>query len=108
MFAYTITPNRINLLLSGRARTIDKSHINYQKVRSALVSMNTVPDQREQIISEIKDMVDIPAFVARITCGRVQLSNDAVAFDGKQVKSVIADRLLELLHGGFEDRKSVV
>jgi hypothetical protein len=101
MFAYTLTPNAINLFVRGKPWTIDKTHINY----SAIVDM--LKDKSKQRYADVferalLDMLDVRAFIARVTEGRVQVSDDTVLFSGKKVHGVIRDRLLAHLSEGFD------
>lgn len=101
--AYTVTPNSINLLLRGRMRTIAKSHLNFTAVSDALKNLNRVgwsPELEERIAK----LVDIPAFIAELTEGKIQIGGSSVLYDGKETHGHIADRLVALLRGGFDVR----
>lgn len=101
--AFTITPNSINLLLDGRMRTIDKTHANYAVLRTCIKAYQmSGHDRRDAIVSEIKNLIDIKTFIARVTEGRVQISDDAVLYDGVKTHTVIAQRLLAMLADGFD------
>jgi hypothetical protein len=103
MFAYTLTPNSINLFIGGKPRTLDKTHANYEAIRDALKLRHTIPAQYQAKWEEaLLELIDIRAFVAKVTEGRVQVSDDTVLFSGKPVHSVIRDRLLTLLAEGFD------
>lgn len=101
--AFTITPNSINLLLDGRMRTIDKTHANYAVLRTCIKAYQmSGHDRRDAIVSEIKNLIDIKTFIARVTEGRVQISDDTVLYDGVKTHNVIAQRLLSMLGDGFD------
>lgn len=98
MLAYTMTPSSINLLLDGKMRTIDTTHVNYKAVCDVIRAV--IPDAAK--IEKLRDLIDIPSFLAKVTAGRVQVGDSAVLFDGNEIKGVIADRLIALLRGGFD------
>lgn len=93
-FAYTITPKGVSLVLDGRMRTVPKNSMNYEKLIAAIKS--------KAALDVIRNMVDIPSFIAKVTAGRVQVGMGEVRFDGEPVKNVIAERLLSLLTQGLD------
>ncbi|MBK9496429.1 MAG: hypothetical protein IPO08_18380 [Xanthomonadales bacterium] len=100
MFGYTMTPNSVNILIDGQMRTVDKSHANHAAVLSVL---RDIPSIGEAVaVSRLRKLIDIPAYVALATLGRVTICKDAVLYNGVEVRGVISDRLLELLNGGFD------
>jgi hypothetical protein len=101
MLAYTLTPNSINLFIGGKPRTLDKTHANYEAIRDQLKARPRYIDE-EAWEASLLELIDIRAFVAKVTEGRVQVSDDTVLFSGKPVHSVIRDRLLTLLAEGFD------
>lgn len=103
MIPVTITPQSINLFLDGRMRTISKTHINHGAVRDALKRLSA-SDDHEVYLDQLRKLVDIPSFIAKVTEGRVKVGDAGVMFDGERVKGVIADRLLSMLQNGFDVR----
>jgi hypothetical protein len=102
MLAYTLTPNSINLFIGGKPRTLDKTHANYEAIRDALKVRPLLMEHQDAWEASLLELIDIRAFVAKVTEGRVQVSDDTVLFSGKPVHSVIRDRLLTLLAEGFD------
>jgi len=107
MIPHIITPTTISVVIDNVHRCIDKSHINFTRLADALRSLSA-PDlgvfATADIIDNIRDLVDIRRFIARVTEGRVQISDDTVMFDGKQVHGVIATNLIKLLNDGMDVR----
>jgi len=94
MIPFTLTPQGISLLVDNRPRIIAKDHLNYQAVVDAVKAND---------MSQIKDLVDIPAFVAMITHGKVQIGdNHVVMFDGQEMHNTMTDRLVAALKQGFD------
>lgn len=100
MIAYTITPRAINILLKGRMRTVDDTHLNFGAVREALKNYAKHPSL--DLEDRIGELLDIPAFIARVTEGRVKIGDNEVYFDDKPVHGVISSRLLSALSQGFD------
>lgn len=98
--AYTITPSSVNLLLHGRMRTLNSTHPNFSAVREALKNYGLYGASPE-LEARIADLTDIPQFIAKVTAGRVKVGDNAVYFDDKEVRGVIAKRLLDMLGQGF-------
>lgn len=107
MFAHTITPSSINIVSGGKVFTIDKTHVNYAAIRDLLQQYSLgAPGTlwRTRTEAKIVELADIRRFIAKATFGAVQISDDAVLFNGQEVKGVIADRLVSLVREGFSPR----
>jgi hypothetical protein len=103
--AYTVTPTSVNLLLDGRMRTINSTHVNFNAIRDWLKKYGANPSGASATyINYLRDLVDIPSFVAKVTEGRVQVGGDKVLFDGKEVAGVICQRIVDMLTQGFDVR----
>ena len=105
MIPVTVTPNSINLLLDGRMRTVSRSHLNYARVSQIVKDLATMAENLvPRYLDELRNLLDIPTFVAKVTEGRVQVGEGSVKFDGQDVKGVIAARLLSMLKEGYNVR----
>lgn len=100
---YTITPTSITVLLHGKNWQIDKSHVNFIAVRDKLLD-ESGSSSEERMVAELTPLVNIPVFIATISTGRVQISGDAVMFDGAPVHGHIAERLLTMVRKGRNPR----
>jgi len=100
---YTITPKSINVLVDGRMRTLNETHPNYSAVKDVLKNLPYY-DSFADAKHDLCILLDIPAYIARITEGRVQVCDNAVLFDGKETHNVIATRMLEHLRTGTDVR----
>ena len=89
-----ISDRSITVIIGGRTRSIPASSANYDALKEALKAPE--PD-----IDLVKQLVDIPSFIAVQTNGRVQVSNDEVRLDGKPVHGLITTRILAHLHEGI-------
>lgn len=96
---YIMTANKVSLVIDNRQRVVDKSHVNYDKLVVEL-------KKQTHNIQAIRDMVDIPSFLARQTFGRVQVGTTpagswGVIFDGEEMtNSVLVDRLIDMATDG--------
>lgn len=106
MIPVTITPASINLLLDGRMRTVSRGHINFNAVSFLVKELGASPDEDYVVgaTQRLRELLDIPSFIAKVTEGRVQIADSAVMFDGKVVHGVIAERLCALLKEGHDVR----
>jgi hypothetical protein len=104
MFSCTITPKSINLYIpGGKAHTVDKTHINYALIREHLKNVpRNAPGKEARFLAELEALLNPKTALSRTTGGRVQVKDDGVYFDGVQVKSVLADRMLAMLAEGFD------
>jgi hypothetical protein len=110
MFPVTITPNSVNILFEGRMRTVAKTHLNFEQVKRILRSLTAIGTDpakaayKSSLVEELRVALDIPAFIAQVSEGRVQIGTGAVYFDGLEVKGVITERLVSLLQEGHDVR----
>lgn len=106
MFAYTLTPNAINLFLDGKPWTIDKTYINFAAITEALKKQPSIITHGkggvQDWLDDLLELLDVRAFIAKVTEGRVQVSDDTVLFSGRKVHGVIRDRLLAHLSEGYD------
>jgi hypothetical protein len=105
MFSCTVTPNSINIYIpGGKPHTVDKTHVNYALIRERL---KTIPAQKDgphfpRFLSDLEALLNPKTAIARSTGGRVQIKPEGVFFDGIPVKSVLAERMMEMLAEGFD------
>lgn len=101
---FTRTPTSITLVVDSRHRQIDRSHANFNRVADQLKFMRTITEEAEygRAVDQLRTFIDIPAFVALVTEGRVQISKNEVRVDGQTTHGHIAERLLEMLREGFD------
>jgi transcriptional regulator with XRE-family HTH domain len=76
--------------------------VSFNAVREWLRVCARNPEGAE--LDALRDLVDIPSFIAKVTEGRVQVSDNQVRFDGKPIEGHIADRLMGLLREGMDIR----
>jgi hypothetical protein len=94
-FPFAVSPRSISVLLDNRWRSIDASSPNYPPLYQALKAP-------EKDIDLIRSLIDIPAWIAKATFGRIQVGEDSVLFDGKRIGGVYVDRILTHLKEGFD------
>lgn len=91
--AYRISDVSISVMVKNRFRTLASNNPNFPALRDYLKSGGDDDDH-------LASLVDIPAFVAMQTHGRVTINNDEVRFDDKPVHSHLADRMLTHFRNG--------
>lgn len=104
-FAYTITPNTISIFLDNYPRVIHRNAINFTRVEATLRQLGKItPNDTDykNWLTHLRELLDIPSFIAKVTAGRVSVGDAGVMFDGKQVHGVIAKRLVDMLQQGLD------
>ena len=82
----TYTPKGVSFILHGRPKNVMKDHPAYEDIIAAL---------KENDVELLEDITNISSFVAKITNGDVQLSDDEVRYKGTKVPEYLAVRMLE-------------
>lgn len=100
---FTATPDSISLFLDGRMRTVQKTHMNFASI-AAIVKDVSKGVASSTSLDRLREMVDIPSFIAKVTEGRVAVSDNEVQFDGKPLHNYATKRLLDMLRDGFDIR----
>ena len=85
----------VSVYVLGKYKVLPPSHRNYL----ALIDALHVKPQNYDLICEL---ADISTFLARVTLGEVQISDDKVLWRGESVHGVIVDRILQHLHLGYD------
>lgn len=93
--AYSIGAESISIYHDGELFQVDKSHPNYSAVLEELRK-----PEGERDLALLKEMAEVPSFVAKLTMGRVQVGEDAVLFRGEPVSGYMTERLLKMAAAG--------
>lgn len=102
---HTLTPTSLALVLDSRHRQLDKSHINFNTVKETLLKvLATTEADAGPLLDRLRELIDIPSFIAKITEGRFQVSANEVRYDGAPIHGHVAERLLWLLGAGGDIR----
>ena len=83
-----ITPAVIVVVRDGQPLTIDKSHKNFEKIKTALET---------KAWQDALDYIDMKNALTRYSNGRVTVEGGAVTLDGEKVPGKIAQRLIHCL-----------
>lgn len=93
MLPYTMGNRNITVLVRGVPRTVDTSHINYQLIYDAL---------RDQEWEQVEKLVDMKTAIQVYGGGRIEVLDDKVLYEGEPVHNIVADRILAMMHDGFD------
>lgn len=96
MLSFTIGKETISLFFEGQFNSIDRDHINYETI---LTELRKEPADRDYDV--IRHNVSTLAMIERLNYGRVSITDKAVLFEGTQIGSYMAERMLELMHDGI-------
>lgn len=83
-----ITPAVIVVIRDGQPLTIDKSHKNFEKIKTALEAKQW---------QDVLDHIDMKTALTRYSNGRVLVEGGVVTLDGEAVPGKITQRLIECL-----------
>lgn len=91
---YTIKQNgALTLFYSGNIHAINKDHVNYDKIVTAL---------KNGEFSKIPALIDIAKTVAKQCHGKITIENGSVLYAGKPIHSTLTEHLLRMLKEGFK------
>lgn len=96
MIPHSITDKSISVLIDFQMRVVPASSINFGAIRDLLRSKK----DDAATLKRLKQMVDIPTFVAKVSVGRIRIGADEVFFKDAQVGGYAATRLLQHLEAG--------
>lgn len=88
--AASIGPNTVSVYIDGEYFTADSTQPNFQALVAEL-------RKKPRDVDAILALVDIPAFMAAITSGRVEISSNELRFKGEPVSGYMAEKLVLML-----------
>lgn len=88
MIPYTITTNSLTCLIEGMPKTIEKSHVNFQKIIEAI-----------QLGDEglVISLSDVAKEVHKYGSGKVKVSDGIVYYQDKELHNYAVDKLLQFM-----------
>ncbi len=92
MIPATYTPRGVSFIIHGRPRNVMSTNPSYDAVIKAL---------KDEDIETLESIMDVSSFIAKITNGRVRISDDEVRFDNVKVPDYLAQRIIEHNKQGF-------
>ena len=93
MIPHRVSSRSLSVLIDGRFRTITNQAANFAAI-AGMISDGTATEDN------LRDLIDIPTFINRITVGRVEVSSGEVLFDGKLMTNYMAQRLIDHMSAG--------
>ena len=91
--AYIITGDgSITLILNKKTYSIDKEHINYDKIKNCLSTRN---------YDKLGSLLDISDTVTRKTNGKVSIKDGVVYYNGSALHNAITKRIIALIQQNF-------
>lgn len=106
----TITQNSISILLDGRMRVISSSQKSFAKVEKLLKRLNgpkgvfESDKSHEKRLNKLRELIDIPVYLEKMTEGRVKVTDKGVMFNGQPIHNVIAEQIMKMLDQGHDVR----
>jgi hypothetical protein len=91
----TLTANGLSLIVNGDPATINNSHVNYERIITAL---------REQRWDDIPDLLNVAQAIVKFTEGLVSVSNGEIHYNGAVLHNSLTSRMLEMITLGLDIR----
>lgn len=88
--AASIGPNTVSVYINGEYFTADSTQPNFKALVAEL-------RKKPRDVDAIMALVDIPTFMAAITCGRVEIGTNELRFKGEPVTGYMAEKLVAML-----------
>ena len=90
MVPFVQTKSGINVYLDGKMQSVANDHPNFNEIFEKVM-------QPASTAAEIRDLVDIPAAVAKYSGGRIVIDNDTFKYDGFEMHNSLTIRIIEML-----------
>lgn len=93
MLSYIVNSNAATIVIDHEAFTIRKDHMNWNEILDAL-------DKADE--ARVKTLVDIPETLKQVTSGRITVSDKGVFFNGEELHTGLANRIMSLIREGYQ------
>jgi hypothetical protein len=91
--AHLIGSTFITVMMNGEPFTINSDHPNYEKVKDAI---------RAKDYTQVEALINTAKAVINYTRGLISIVNDTVYYQGREIKNVLVEKILEMLRDGFD------
>lgn len=104
----TITAKSISILLDGQMRVIPRTQPNFLKIDKLLKKINgpkavfETDKSRAKKVDKLRELLDIPVYVEKVTAGRVRVTDKGVLFNGAPIHNTIAKAIMRLMKEGYD------
>jgi hypothetical protein len=92
MLPYMIQGNNIVVVINNKPHTINKAHLNYEKVKEAI---------RNEDWDQVKKIIDPEKIVLEYGSGRVAVQGDKLFWDGVEMHNALSRRMIQMLQEDF-------
>src|SRR5947208_2219960 len=93
MLSYIINSNAATILVDHKTFTVRKDHMNWNALLDALAAKDE---------AKVLTLVDIPETLKQVTNGRITVSDDGVFFNGEELHTGLASRIMGLIREGYQ------
>lgn len=91
------TNGSISIYVRGECFTVDKDHVNYNKIVESLKQGTATPSSIDSLINGLKN--EIKSYVGN---GDVKIEDGMVTFFGKQLHNTLTTRIITMMREGFK------
>jgi len=88
-----ITETSIILMLDGKTHCITRSHLNYEKIKQALIDKD---------YTDLDKLVDVPKVVQDFGEGQITVVGGEVLYQGEPIHNSLTIRILRMIEEGFD------
>jgi hypothetical protein len=96
MFSTIITDTTFSVVIDGEIHTTDRSNMNWDRIKEAVKDPSTT---EEYLINLLSPAASISA--ASADFGEIEVSNGILLFNGQEVHSALANRILDIYTEGL-------
>lgn len=97
MLSFTIGKNSISLFFDGTFYSLDKAHVNYATICTELKK-----PAGERDYALLTEWLNVRKIIALLSAGKVQVAEEGVFYDGREVNNYMTTRMMELLSEGYD------
>lgn len=96
-YPFTATSDRISIFFENKMHSVSRGDVSFEALLDHLKEPHHDADT-------IRDCLDKPTMISKITEGLVAVEGDEVLYDGEPIHSTLTTKLLRMLEDGFDIR----
>lgn len=94
MVPFVVTDNSINLTVNGKMYVCQRSHPNFEAIKTALKGEEIGED-------DLLNLVDIKRGVEAFSFGKIKIENDVLTYNGRGLNNCLAHRIIAMVKEGY-------
>lgn len=94
MVPFVVTDNSINLTVKGKMYVCQRSHANFEAIKSALKGGEIGEE-------DLLNLVDVKKGIENFSHGRIKIEKDVLTYDGRELHNCLASRIIAMVSEGY-------